>query len=144
MIPALTREGLLPPGVHGASLDEIVQRFGAGGPVRRDVAARLRRILASAIGTGHLRRAFVWGSFVTAKAEPADVDIMLVMSAEFRSERLVDAVRKVFDGEAAERELGATVLWTREDVPPALLEAFLEQWQLDRAGRRRGIVEVMR
>jgi hypothetical protein len=80
---------------------------------------------------------------VTFKPEPADIDVMFVMSDQFRSESCSPAVRNVFDGEAAERLLGATVLWTREDVPVELLNAFLEQWQIDRDGRRRGIVEVL-
>ena len=67
---------------------------------------------------------------------------MLVMSAQFRSEFCTPEVRQVFDGEVAERVLGATVPWTREDVPAGLLNAFLEQWQIDRGGLRRGIVEV--
>jgi hypothetical protein len=58
------------------------------------------------------------------------------------SEQCSPHVRQVFDGEAAERFLGATVLWTREDVPVDLLHPFLEQWQIDQSGRRRRIVEV--
>ena len=92
--------------------------------------------------TGHLRRAFIWGSFVTAKPEPADIDLMLVMSDAFRSEACPPSVRQIFDGEAAERVLGATILWVREDVPVMLLNAFLDQWQIDWNSQRRGIVEV--
>lgn len=143
MIPPLTAEGALPPGIHVASLDEIVAGFGVNTSVRRELAQRLRDILAMARETGHLKRAFIWGSFVTAKPEPGDVDLMLVMSADFRSEQCSQTVRRVFDGAAAQRLLGATVLWAREDVPIGLLNAFLEQWQIDRDGRRRGIVEVL-
>ena len=143
MLPPLTADGVLPLGVHLAPVTEIITRFGGHNAVRRDMAQRLQRILALAHGTGQLRRAFVWGSFVTAKLEPADIDLMFVMSADFRSEQCPPSVRQVFDGEAAERVLGATILWTREDVPRSLLDAFLEQWQIDRGGRRRGIVEVL-
>ena len=143
MLPPLTADGVLPLGVHLAPVMEIMARFGGHNAVRRDMAQRLQRILALAHGTGQLRRAFVWGSFVTAKPEPADIDLMFVMSADFRSEQCPPSVRQVFDGEAAERVLGATILWTREDVPSSLLDAFLEQWQIDRGGRRRGIVEVL-
>jgi hypothetical protein len=143
MLPPLTTEGFLPLGVHLASLDEIVAVFGGNNVVRRRLAQRLQDILERAEGTAHLKRAFVWGSFVTAKPEPRDVDVMLVMSAQFRSELCTPDVRQVFDGEAAERVLGATVLWTREDVPAGLLNAFLEQWQIDRGGLRRGIVEIL-
>ena len=103
-----------------------MSRFGAHNAVCRDMAQRLQRILALAQGTGDLRRAFVRGCFVTAKPEPADVDLMFVMSADFRSEQCLPSVRQVFDGEAAERILGATALWTREDVPSSLLDTFLE------------------
>ena len=143
MLPPLTADGVLPLGVHLAPVTEIITRFGGHNAVRRDMAQRLQRILALAHGTGQLRRAFVWGSFVTAKPEPADIDLMFIMSADFRSEQCPPSVRQVFDGEAAERVLGATILWTREDVPSSLLDAFLEQWQIDRGGRRRGIVEVL-
>jgi len=143
MLPPLTTERVLPLGVHLAPVPKIITRFGGHNAVRREMAQRLQRILALAHGTGHLRRAFVWGSFVTAKPEPADVDLMFVMSADFQSEQCPPSVRQVFDGEAAERILGATILWTREDVPSSLLDAFLEQWQIDRGGRRRGIVEVL-
>jgi hypothetical protein len=143
MLPPLTAEGVLPAGVHPASLDEIIAIFGSPNAVRRDIAWRLQNILRMAQETGHLRKAFIWGSFVTAKPEPADIDRMLVMSDAFRSEACIPSVRQVFDSEVAERGLGATVLWVREDVPVVLLNAFLEQWQIDRSGRRRGIVEVL-
>jgi hypothetical protein len=143
MLPPLTAAGLLPLGVHTAPLSEVLAAFGVGNPVRRDLAERLQLVLRLAEETAHLKRAFVWGSFVTIKPEPGDIDVMLVMSDQFRSELCSPSVRNVFDGEAAERLLGATVLWTREDVPEELLNAFLEQWQIDRDGRRRGIVEVL-
>ena len=68
---------------------------------------------------------------------------MLVMSADFYSEQCDLEVQKVFDCEIAEKELGATVLWTREDVPAELLDVFLDQWQVGRNGVRQGIIEVI-
>ena len=67
---------------------------------------------------------------------------MLVMSGAFSVEACQADAQRVFDCEAAEAEFDATVLWTREDVPEQLLRAFLEQWQIGRAGLHRGIVEV--
>ena len=67
---------------------------------------------------------------------------MWVMSAQVRSEVWTPAARQVFDGEVAERVLGATVLWRRADVPGDLLNAVLAQGHIDRGGLRRGIVEV--
>jgi hypothetical protein len=106
MLPPLTAEGVLPPGIHPAPLDEIVAGFGGGNSTRREAAQRLRHILEMASGTGHPRRALIWGSFVTAKPEPADVDLMLVMSAGFRSEECSSSVRRVFDGEGLSARSG--------------------------------------
>ena len=106
MLPPLTADSVLPLGVHLAPVTEIITRFGGHNAVRRDMPQRLQRILALAHGTGQLRRAFVWGSFVPVKPEPADIDLMFVMSADFRSEQCPPSVRQVFDGEAAEHVLG--------------------------------------
>ena len=143
MLPSLTTEGALPPGVHSATLAEVIRQFGIGSEQRKGVTRRLQSVLQLAERTGQLRRVFLWGSYITAKEAPNDVDLMLVMAAGFRSEACVGEVRQVSDCEVAEKQLGATVLWTREDVPSELLQAFLEQWQIGRGGVRRGIVEVM-
>ena len=77
MLPPLTADGVLPPGIHLTTLHDLSMRFGVDNPVRRDVARRLDHILQLAGGTSRLKRVFVWGSLVTAKPEPGDVDLML-------------------------------------------------------------------
>ena len=37
---------------------------------------------------GQLARVFLWGSFVTSKEAPNDLDVLLVMSTEFAVEAL--------------------------------------------------------
>ena len=143
MLPKLTRRGVLPPGIHRATLPEVVRRFGGGSAQRRLVTLRTQRILALAARGGWLRRAFLWGSYVTAKADPNDVDIMLVMSAGFGRQNCNAEMLRVFDSEMAERELAATVLWIPEDVPADLIDALLDRWQVGRDGAVRGIVEVI-
>ena len=143
MLPRLTRTGTLPVGTHPAPMSEVVNRFGTDGPRRSVITRRMHHVLALARRTGKLSRAFLWGSYVTAKPEPNDIDVMLVMSSDFQVGMCDAESRVVFDGDTSEDELGATVLWTREDVPPELLEAFLDLWQVGRDGTRRGIVEVL-
>lgn len=116
MLPPLTADGVLPLGVYLAPVTEIMARFGNHKAVRRDMAHRLQRILALAQETGHLRRAFVRGSCVTAKPEPADVDLRLVMSADFRSEQCAPSVRQVFDPESLQDQAkGWLAEWQRLD-----------------------------
>lgn len=38
-----------------------------------------------ALDTGKLERVFIWGSYVTAKPDPGDVDLFLVMTSDFES-----------------------------------------------------------
>lgn len=71
-LPAFNEEGDLPPGVHRATLEEVLERFGEGSVQRCVVAARLKRVYELVSSTGHLARFVVFGSFVTAKEEPND------------------------------------------------------------------------
>ena len=67
--------GDLPVGVHRATLDEVLARFGYGTPKRQVVTGRLKRVMELARGTGKLERFIIFGSYITAKPEPNDVDI---------------------------------------------------------------------
>ena len=77
-LPRLTDDGELPPGVHPGSLREVLERFGVGSDQRKALALRRARIHRIAQATGHLARFVIFGSFVTSKSEPKDVDIFLV------------------------------------------------------------------
>lgn len=80
-IPPLTDDGLLPPGVHDCTLEEVQEVFGRF--QRSDRRLRLTSQLGdyadltrrAGIGS-HL---YLDGSFVTAKEEPGDVDLLLVL-----------------------------------------------------------------
>lgn len=82
-LPAFTETRELPPGIHRATLRETVERFGTGTPRRKVIALRLERTYQVAAATGRLARFVVFGSFVTAKPEPNDVDVFLLMADTF-------------------------------------------------------------
>ena len=77
-LPPFTAHGDLPPGIHRATLTEVLECFGSGSPQRMLVGLRLERIYNVARATGHLARRVVFGSFVTAKPIPNDVDVFLL------------------------------------------------------------------
>lgn len=81
-IPALDENGLLPPGLHLAGMSEIEDRFGKSTPRRQELFARLRMFVDLARHCGALR-IFVNGSFVTAKPEPGDVDVVVWTSEKY-------------------------------------------------------------
>jgi hypothetical protein len=81
-LPDFTETGDLPIGVHQASLAEAVARFGDGSNCRKRLATRLKRIHQIALDTGHLARFVLFGSFITDKHEPNDVDIFMLIGDE--------------------------------------------------------------
>jgi hypothetical protein len=113
-LPPLTEDGELPPGVYAASLLEALDQFSGGSAQRAAVALRLNRIYQVAQATGHVARFVVFGSFVTNKLEPQDVDVFLVMAETFDASRLTDDARLLFDHGAAHAHFGASVFWVRQ------------------------------
>jgi hypothetical protein len=127
-----------------ASLDEVAVRFGLGTPQRLLITARLRHIDALARATGKLERFVIFGSYVTAKPAPNDLDILLVVRDDFHEHDYNPEVFPMFDHLRAQRELGASIFVIR----PAFLfgetvEDFIAHWQITRDMSRRGIVEVI-
>jgi len=144
-LPELDSHGDLPVGVHQASLDEVIARFGSGTPQRRLVTTRLLRVLKLAEGTGKLERFIIFGSYVTAKPNPNDVDIILIMRDDFREPECDEETAPVFHHLQAQGELGASVFWTAPcGVLLGTVDQFIEHWQIKRDHGRHGIVEVIR
>ncbi len=143
-LPPFDSRGDLPAGVHQATLNEVLARFGHATPQRQIVTARLLRIYEIARQTGKLARFVIFGSYVTTKPDPNDVDIILMMRDDFREGDYSEDVLPVFNHLRVQRELGASVFWTR---PGAVLletvDEFIAHWQVKRDRSRRGIVEVV-
>jgi hypothetical protein len=108
-LPAFNEEGDLPPGVHRATLSEVLELFGKGAAQRFSVADRLNRIYRLAASTGQLSRFVVFGSFITAKAQPNDVDVILIMEDPFDLTLVTDEAALPFDHMEADSRFGASV-----------------------------------
>jgi hypothetical protein len=105
--------------------------------------AKLRLLHQLAERTGKLVRFIIFGSFVTGAREPRDVDVVLVMAADFKLEATSRECQTLFSHSDADARYGASVFWLREGMlPEPLVEEFFETWQTNRDGTKRGIVEV--
>jgi hypothetical protein len=87
-LPPFTEGGELPPGVHPVTLRDVLDRFGVGSGQRKAAGLRLERIHQVAQAAGHVARLVVFGSFVTDKPEPDDVDVFLLMEDSFDAAQL--------------------------------------------------------
>ncbi len=141
-LPGFNGEGDLPEGVYQASLDEIITRFGCATTRRLQLGSRLAHIFALAKDTNYLERFIIFGSFITDKPEPNDIDILLIMRNDF--DVCVADMRTaiLFDHDHADAQLGASIFWIRPALLLEPLESFIGYWQTKRDGTRRGIVEV--
>jgi hypothetical protein len=141
--PEFNEHGDLPAGIYQATLAQVIEHFGSGTPQRRIVAQRLTRIYDLAHGTGQVARVIIYGSFITAKPSPNDVDIFLLMDDAFDKTETSGETAAIFDHLTTENKIGASVFWMRRlsvlDSEPELIE----HWQIKRDLTKRGIVEVI-
>ena len=86
----------------------------------------------------------MFGSFVTGKQWPNDVDVFMLMEDAFQVNQLSGEARLLFDHAAAQTHFGASVFWLRRTATLDGEDATVEYWQVKRDGRHRGIVEIVR
>jgi len=141
MIPRFNRAGNLPPGIHLATWQEVVNRFGKTRQ-RRRLLRGLKAALDNLRAAG-CSRAFLNGSFVTAKRVPRDFDAC--WDTEGVNLALLDPVLLTFArGRAAQK-----AKYLGEFFPARLTEGgsgatFLEFFQTDRqTGAPKGIISIV-
>ena len=142
-LPDFTPSGDLPKSVHQATIDEVITRFGGGTSRRQTVTARLQRIYQLAKHTGKLQRLIIFGSYITAKPEPNDIDVVLIFDDDFDITACDEETKMLLDHQQATEAFGGSIFWIR----PSLLflqtlDEFIEGWQVKRDETRRSIVEV--
>jgi hypothetical protein len=133
MLPAFDEFGNLPPGIHRATIDEVVQRFGSGSAERDAEGQELHRFIEWA-RRADVRRMVVNGSFVTAQKAPNDVDLIILPGPDYPR------------GQQSPPD--EEVLWPFLHILVAADDDDLELWAFqdfgtDRNQRPKGVVEVI-
>ena len=143
-LPEFNAEGDLPPGVHRATIQEVVASFSGSTPARRQCTRNLTHVHELVKSTGHPDRFVIFGSYVTDKPSPNDIDLILVMDDEFHVDRVPLETRGLFEHAVAQPRFGASVFWIkRSSVVGEALDDFIAYWQQKRDGTLRGIAEVL-
>lgn len=132
MIPPFDDHGYLPAGVHGASLDEIGQRFGLESELRQAEMESLRWLVDLARRAG-VRRIIVNGSFVADVYEPNDVDCALLIGPDYPLDANADAElqqglpfiqAELVTQEAFDYFVNELYATDRRDVPKGMIEVL--------------------
>ena len=140
MIPSFDLDGLLPPGIHWSSWEELNYRFG-GTPWRGILIAGLRAALENLASAG-CRVVYINGSFVTSKDFPNDYDACWDESGV--DPTALDSVLLTFDpGRATQKAKYMGELFPASSIADADGFSFREFFQTDKnTGRRKGIVAI--
>jgi hypothetical protein len=142
-IPSFGDDGFLPPGIHTAALHEMSVRFAPGGVYRAELTARLESVVAAAMRCPTAKRVLLWGSYVTIKAEPGDLDYSVVVSVDHARTEIGEADRRYLIPFEARRHFNADPAFLIvRDYP---LEYYIERLDFmcrRHDGRPRGIVEI--
>ena len=91
-IPDFSADGLLPPGIHDCTLQEIRHRFGSfqGTEQRLRLFAKLEQLLEAMKQSGIFAAILIDGSFVTTKTVPNDVDLTASTNMTSTKEAILD------------------------------------------------------
>ena len=124
-------------------MPEIEARFGESA-VRQKQLQLLREVVSAALWYPSIKRVLVWGSFVSSKAEPNDLDYSLVVSVSHKASSVAREHRIYLNPRQAMMRWGVDVGYVELfDFP---LEQHLEHLELltQRRGEAlaRGIVEI--
>jgi hypothetical protein len=132
MIPRFVESGVLPPGVHSATLEEVRSRFGESSELRRVQMQSVEWMIDLARQAG-VSKIVLNGSFVTDILEPNDVDCVLLIDDMYLPESVG----------AKALEEGLPFLEMKL-VPRMVFDQYVEDiFGTDRLGRPKGTVEVI-
>ena len=141
MIPPFApATGNLPPGVHEATWDEVVARYGYSAH-RLRLLAGLKTAL-DALRVAGCRRVYLNGSFVTAKVRPNDFDAC--WEADGVDPDLLDPALLTWSNRRAaqKKKFGGELFIANSAATPSGVR-YLEFFQGDReTGERKGIVAL--
>src|SRR5207249_3519198 len=122
----------LAPGVHPATLDEVIARFGSDSNVRRDIAQSLGWLIPLCHRAG-IARLILNGSFISDVLEPNDADCVLLQGPGYNEQSIA----------AAELEQGLPFLSLQIVREQAFDHLVNRYFATNRSGVGKGVVEVM-
>ena len=133
MIPPLRSDGTLPPGTHRATFADVLTAYPAVNQQRQMLNDSLVQVVNQLWRLDTTFTIFVDGSYVTGKAEPNDIDL-LIITMRYNELSLQQYLDRVCPVEAVSMHIYAE---------PQLLNAMLDFFTTTRLGAAKGIIEVI-
>lgn len=126
MLPQLTQQGFLPPGIHKASWQEFATKFGTT-PRRKDLVANMEVLLQEAKQHAPAgEKVYIGGSMVSPKPTPKDFDMTWKISGE-QVGVLREKAPLLVDRTMQSQKLGGELMVTYPNAPDGSVLAFLQR-----------------
>ncbi len=144
-IPLPDHNGLLHAGFHDCTLDEIKDRFGSfqSNDQRPKLFKKLRAFVAEAQMARFARCLLIDGSFVTAAANPNDIDLVLVLplTHDLKSD-LSPAQYNLVSKRSVQKHYGFDIVAVRESTAEYDEAAAFFQQVRGQPGLRKGLLRL--
>ena len=124
------------------SLDEFTKQYGASTPRRQFLFKQARSVISLLRATGQAKRVFVFGSFVSKKPNPNDIDFFIVMAEGFTTSHLKGKIAEVFQNEVCRIRYGVDLFWVTEAIGESHIQDMLDVFSSDRLQQYNPIVEI--
>ncbi len=132
-IPPVRRGGTLPPGVHRATIDEVLATYPPATQQRQILNDSLQRAVLELRALDASLTIYVDGSYVTDTLDPGDVDLLIV-TARFSTRALVQHLDQVCPVEAVSLDV---------NVEPTMPNILFDLFTTTRTGQDKGIIELI-
>ena len=145
MIPPFNQDGYLPEGIYDCTTEDVTERFGAyqTSGRRSQLCAKLTEFIRDAKAGAFMEAVLIDGSFVTSKPDPNDIDIVLVVAANYDfSKNLSPALYNLLAQHRVRRRFGFDIVVVQngsENFKQAV--AFFQQVK-QRPGIKKGILRI--
>lgn len=144
-IPGFNKHGCLPAGVHRCTLDEVRERFGSFVLTDRRVQLfkRLVEYVEEARRIELVRALVIDGSFTTARIEPNDIDMIVVLDRDldFASVELLPADYNVLSRKRVARRYPFDIIVAADGSP--VYKSYVEFFSRERGQTyRKGMLRV--
>jgi len=141
-IPPFRDDGWLPVGHHQATWEEVVARFeGKPGSQRAILTGKLLELRDSLRSLGVTGYLLLNGSYVSAKSEPGDFDVLVVGPPNIQEMKDADPrLALLLDAERAETVSGYSLFYIANNA--SNLGLLITFWDVSKEGVAKGSVRV--
>jgi hypothetical protein len=126
------------------SLDVVRERFGESTARRQFLFERFRMVFDLLHKTGKVKHVYLFGSFAAAIPSPNNVDVFVILAADFTMRGLREELVSVLNHIACRIRYNADVFWVTEGIGKEQIKAALDVFSRTRMQEPQPLLEVTR